>query len=109
MSRQWQAYKQVAFRALNERGTGTLLCLNNVPTRCSLFHISVMKELAMFHRLVRTDNISLPGLWLYFCGTVSSYSGIVCNLDLRKCIIVVKDENVGKQDLQGVLFGWSGI
>lgn len=28
---------------------------------------------------------------------------------LRKYITVVKDKNVGKQDLQGFLFGWSGI
>lgn len=68
-----------------------------------------MKELAMFHKLVRTDKVSLPGLWVYFCSAVSSYSGIVCNIHLRKYIIVVKDENVGEQDLQGFLFGWSGI
>lgn len=59
----------------------------------------------MFHRLVRTDNVSLPGLWVYFCSAVSSYSGIVCNLHLRTYITVVKDKNVGKQDLQGFLVG----
>lgn len=45
----------------------------------------------MFHKLVRTDKVALPGPWVYFCSAVLSYSAIVCNIHLREYIIVVKD------------------
>lgn len=74
MSRQWQAYKRVAFRTLSQWGMETLFCLNSVPTQCLLFHISVMKGLVMFHRLVRTDFLARPvGVFLQYCFVIFWY------------------------------------
>lgn len=57
----------------------------------------------MLHGLVGTDNVSLPGMWVYFCSAGLLDSGIVGNVHLRNS--VVKEENVGKLDLQGVATG----
>lgn len=73
--------KQVVFRTLNEQGTEIL----GVWTACRL--VLAFPWLGEERACAVSDlsgQIPLPGLWVYFCSAVSSYSGIVCNLHLRK-------------------------